>query len=148
MSTIQAEMPVLARHQGDWVGTYTVVDAEGKILDKHESHLTCLFPEDGSSPYYQTNRYKWGDGKVEEYEFPGMYQDKKLLFDTERINGEAWEIDESTVILKFTYKEKPEIYVYEMINISPDNNYRSRTWHWFNNGKLFQRTLIQEERMR
>ncbi|MDJ0675043.1 MAG: DUF3598 domain-containing protein [Calothrix sp. MO_167.B42] len=147
MSTIKQEMPVLTRHEGDWVGTYTVVDAEGKILDKYKSHLTCEFPEDGSSPYFQTNRYSWENGKVEEYDFPGMYADKKLLFDTERIQGEAWEVDDSTVILRFTYKEKPGIHIVEMIYLSPDNNYRSRTWHWFNNGKLFQRTLIQEERM-
>ena len=36
MSTIKTAMPVFSRHQGDWVGTYTVVDAETKIIDKHE----------------------------------------------------------------------------------------------------------------
>jgi hypothetical protein len=148
MSTIKEEMPVLYRHQGDWIGNYTVVDVEGKIIDKYESHLTCQFPEDQAYPYYQINRYQWIDGKKEEYEFPGLYCDKKLWFDTERIIGNAWEVDNSTVILYFSYKEKPEMSLYEMIQISPCNNYRARTWHWFHNHQIFQRTLIKEERLK
>jgi hypothetical protein len=141
-------MPVLARHEGDWVGTYTLIDIEGTILDKHNSHLTCQFPESGSYPYYQINRYNWPDGKREEHQFPGTYRDKKLWFDMERIQGHAWEPDDSTIILHFTYKATPEIYLYEMIQISPCGNHRARTWHWFKNDQIYRRTLIQEERMR
>ena len=39
MSTIKSEIPLLVRHEGDWIGTYMVVDGEGKIIDKHESHI-------------------------------------------------------------------------------------------------------------
>jgi len=148
MSTIREEMPVLARHEGDWIGTYTLVDTEEKILDKHESHLTCEFPENSPYPYYQINRYQWADGKKEEHLFPGTYRDKTLWFDTERIEGKAWEVDNSTVILWFGYKTMPNMHLYEMIQISPCNNYRARTWHWFNNHQIFRRTLIQEERLR
>jgi len=148
MSSIREEMPVLVRHEGDWVGTYTVIDLEGNILDKHQSHLTCQFPEDSPYTYYQTNRYNWPDGKREEHQFPGMYRDKKLWFDTERIDGCAWEADDSTIILRFNYKTMPEMSLDEMILISPCNNYRARTWHWFKNHQIYQRTLIQEERRR
>jgi hypothetical protein len=148
MSLIREEMPVLVRHEGDWVGTYTVVDVEGKIIDKHESHLTCQFPEDDAYSYYQINRYKWSNGKQEEHQFPGTYRDKVLWFNTERIDGKAWEVDNATIILWFSYKTAPDMYLYEMINLSPCNNYRFRTWHWFKNHQLFQRTLIQEERLR
>lgn len=148
MSNIREGMPVLARHEGHWVGTYTFIDTTGKILDSHESHLSCQFPENGTHPYYQINRYKWSDGKQEEHEFPGSYKDNKLWFDTDRIQGKAWEADDSIVILWFSYKTNPEMSLYEMIYISPDNNNRARTWHWFKNNKIFQRTLIQEERVR
>jgi hypothetical protein len=148
MSDIRDEMPVLVRHEGDWVGTYTFIDLDGNILDKHESHLSCQFPGDSSYDYYQINRYKWADGKQEEHQFPGTYRDKVIWFDTERIDGKAWEVDDSTIILRFGYKTIPNAYLYEMIQISPCNNYRSRTWHWFKDNQLFQRTLIQEERLR
>jgi hypothetical protein len=148
VTDIRAEMPVLVRHEGDWLGTYTLVDLEGNILDRHQSHLTCEFPESGPYPYYQTNRYTWSDGKKEEYKFPGTYRDKTLWFNTERIDGKAWEIDDNTIILYFSYKEVPTMSLYEMIQISPCNNYRARTWHWFKDDRIFQRTLIQEERRR
>ncbi len=147
MTSIREEMPVLVRHEGDWVGTYIVVDTQGKILDEYKSHLTCEFPSNSPYPYYQTNRYTWSDGKKEEYKFPGTYRDKALWFDTERVDGKAWEVDDSTIILRFSYKGIPEMSLHEMIQISPCNNYRARTWHWFKNGKLDRRTLIQEERM-
>lgn len=67
---------------------------------------------------------------------------------TIEVRGKAWEVDDATVILWFSYKTMPEMYLYEMIQISPCSNYRSRTWHWFNNHLLFRRTLIQEERLR
>jgi hypothetical protein len=143
---IRDEMPVLARHEGDWVGNYTRIDLEGNILEKHDSHLTCQFPEDGPYPYYQINRYKWANGKQEEHQFPATYRDKKIWFDTERIQGKAWEVDDSTIILWFGYKTIPNTYLYEMIQISPCNHYRSRTWHWFKDHQIYQRTLIQEER--
>ncbi|NEQ53825.1 MAG: DUF3598 domain-containing protein [Leptolyngbya sp. SIO3F4] len=147
MSTIREEMPVLTRHEGKWAGTYTVIDNDGKILDKHKSLITCEFPEGQPHPYFQTNRYTWADGKVEEYQFPGMYRDNKLWFDTERIEGKAWDADDSLVILWFAYKEIPDAFVYEMIHLSKCNHHRTRTWHWFKSGEIYQRTLIKEERV-
>jgi hypothetical protein len=148
MSNIREEMPVLARHEGEWFGTYTVIDAEAKILDQHESHLSCLLSPAGGHDYYQINRYTWATGKQEEHQFPGTYRDKKLWFDTERIQGHAWEADDATMILWFSYKTIPDCYIYEMILISPCNHYRTRTWHWFKNHQLVRRTLIQEQRQR
>ena len=146
MSIIREEMPVLTRHEGKWAGTYTTVDNDGKILDQYESFLICEFPEDKPYPYFQTNRYTWADGKVEQYQFPGMYRDQKLWFDTDRIEGHAWEADGSIVILYFAYKGIPNAYIYEMIHISACNSHRARTWHWFKDGEIYQRTLIKEAR--
>jgi hypothetical protein len=76
MSNIRLEMPVLARHEGEWEGTYTLVDKTGKVLDIYPSHLSCQFPENSPYSYYQINLYTWADGKQEEHQFPGTYQDK------------------------------------------------------------------------
>lgn len=43
--SIREEMPVLARHAGEWTGTYTLIDTSGKILDHHQSHLVANFPK-------------------------------------------------------------------------------------------------------
>ncbi len=144
--SLRDEMPVLARHEGDWSGTYVYVDAHGNIIDQHESHLSCRFPTDGTSGYYQINRYTWADGRKEEHRFPATYRDRKVWFDTERIKGYAWEVDDKTIILTWIYKDDPSIYLYEMIQISTCGKHRARTWHWFKDGQLIKRTLINEER--
>jgi hypothetical protein len=148
MVNIREKMPVLARHEGDWIGEYLQVDPTGNILDRHESRLTCQFPETGEYDYYQINRYTWADGRREEHGFLGIYRDNALWFDTERITGKAWEADNATIILHFSYKGSPGSYLYEMIQISPCNNYRARTWQWFKDNRIDRRTLIQEERVR
>ncbi|HLO87885.1 MAG TPA: DUF3598 family protein [Nostocaceae cyanobacterium] len=148
MSIIKTEMPVMARHEGEWNGYYTLVDTQGNVLDKYTSHLSCQFIEQDPYSYYQINRYQWPDGRQEEHHFPGIYKDKKVWFDTERLQGHAWEVDNTTIMFLFTYKGIPGSYLYEVIFLSPCNNYRSRTWHWFKNDQVYQRTLVQEERVK
>jgi hypothetical protein len=145
---IRDEMPVLVRHEGEWVGRYIYVDAAGQIVDQHASHLTCSFPADGSGDYFQINRYTWDDGRTEEHRFPATFKDGKIWFDSERILGHAWEVDDKTVILTWHYKTDPGNYLYEMIQLSPCGNHRARTWHWFDNGELVRRTLIKETRLK
>ena len=147
--SIKDEMPLLARHEGEWEGTYTFIDRDGNVTDRHRSHLTCAFPADGGEfPYQQTNHYEWDDGRTETINFPARYADKKIHFDTDRINGSAWEVDENAIVLTWVYKAQAGITLYELINLSPDGDHRARTWHWFKDGKLFQRTIINERRVR
>jgi hypothetical protein len=147
MSLIKTEMPVMARHEGEWSGSYTLVDTEGKVLDKYTSHLSCQFRENEPYSYYQINRYQWTNGKQEEHHFPGIYRDKKVWFDTERLEGNAWEVDDATVMFRFSFKSLPGSYLYEVIFLSPCSNHRFRTWHWFKNDQVYQRTLVQEKRI-
>lgn len=144
---IREEMPLLARHDGEWEGTYTFIGRDGTVIDHHRSHLSCRFPDDPEFPYHQVNHYTWDDGREETIEFPARYADGAIHFDTDRIRGRAWEIDDSTIVLNWVYKAQEGITLYEMINLSPDGNDRARTWHWFNDGKLFQRTIINEHRV-
>ncbi|MCX7594082.1 MAG: DUF3598 domain-containing protein [Fischerella sp.] len=148
MSTIKKEMPLLARHQGEWEGIYTIIDAAGNVIDKHHSYLIHQFPENGSYPYDQINKYTWEDGKYEEHHFPATYQDKKIWFDTDRLQGYAWQVDDSIMILWFKYKALPEAHMYEMIHLSSCGNYRDRTLHWFKNNQVFKRTMMQEHRVK
>ena len=40
-----------------------------------------------------------------------------------------------------------DLYLYEMIQIADNAKTRARTWQWFKNHILFQRTLIDENRV-
>jgi hypothetical protein len=141
-------MPVLARHEGEWEGEYIHVDANNTVIDRHKSHLQCMFPDKGPHAYHQINTYTWPDGRREELHFPATYRDGQIFWDTERIVGRAWEIDPRTVVLTWTRKDAPGTYLYEMIQISEDNRNRGRTWHWFENDRLVKRTCITERRVK
>jgi hypothetical protein len=141
-------MPVLARHKGEWEGEYIHVDADNREIDRHASHLKCSFPEDGPFAYYQINTYRWADGRTEELHFPATYRDGRIWWDTDRIEGSAWEVDARTVMLTWVRKGEPGTYLYEMIQISADGDHRGRTWHWFENDQLVKRTCIKERRIR
>ena len=80
MSEIKEGMPLLARHEGEWKGVYTYIDPDGNIIDKHKSHLSCTFPEEGEYDYVQINRYEWEDGKKEERIFPAVYRGLLSVF--------------------------------------------------------------------
>lgn len=146
--SIRSEMPVLARHEGAWTGTYLHMDIDGRELDRHLAHLQCSFPDDGPYAYYQVNTYEWADGRREEIHFPATYRDRQVFWDTDRILGRAWEVDPRTVMLTWTRKGEPQTYLYEMIQISDDGQNRGRTWHWFENDLLVRRTCIKEKRVR
>lgn len=145
---IRTGMPVLARHEGEWTGEYVLLAPDSSVVDRHESHLICSFPDTGEFDYFQQNIYTWSDGRVETNNFPAVYRDGRIWWDTERIAGSAWEIDERTIMLTWTRKDMPGSYLYEMIQINAENNGRARTWHWFQEDRLVNRTCIRESRYR
>ena len=147
MQDIRTQMPVLARHEGHWSGHYIHVDGDNREIDCHAAQLQCIFPDSGEFEYYQINTYIWADGRREEIHFPAKFKNGAIWWDTERIRGRAWELDERSVVLTWTRKDLPGSYLYEMIQISSDNDHRSRTWHWFVDDRLVKRTLITEARV-
>jgi hypothetical protein len=143
---IRAGMPLLARHEGEWEGEYTHVDSSGTVVDHHRSHLTCSFPPTGD--YVQINRYTWPDGRTEVHEFPGRYDGYgRMIFDTERIRGITWALDENTIYLTWVYKSTDPAVdqrLFELIVLSDDGRHRSRVWQWLEHGVCVRRTLINE----
>jgi hypothetical protein len=145
--SIKQEMPLLARHEGEWHGTYTFVDREGNIIDQHRSVVHNTFPAEGSHPYFQTNDYAWDDGREEHLEFPATYADRKIFFRTDRMDGFAWEVDDHCIVLTWHYIADPTVTLYELIYLDNTGTNRTRTWHWLKDGVCFQRTLINEKRI-
>jgi len=153
MPTFKQQFPLLARHEGVWDGVYRYFDAAGNKIDEHRSRLVCRFPDSGQHGYHQTNYYSWADGRTDLRDFPanaGPTGDK-IIFDSELIDGWAADVQldtaARTTMLYWERRSEPGIYLYEMIQISDDGQSRSRTWHWFRAGVLFQRTLIDEHKV-
>ena len=145
---LREEMPLLARHEGVWDGTYKYYNAAGALVDEHTSRLFCRFSDDPAFPYHQTNYYTWADGRTDIRDFPATYRDKRIWWDNDLIIGSAWEVGEDhekrAMMLYWQRTGDPSLYLYEMIQISGDGANRCRTWHWIRNGMLETRTAIEE----
>ena len=146
--TLKEKIPLIARNEGVWEGTYRHVDADGKPVDEHRSRLICRFPTDDD--YHQTNHYYWPDGRTEVRDFPSRVEQNRLVFFTE-IDGWAAEVPlddyNRTMMLYWKRKGDDTLYFYEMIQLSDCGLYRSRVWQWFRDGRLAQRTLIDEAKV-
>lgn len=140
-------MPIMDKHLGEWRGEYIHVDADGKIVDRHASHLFCRIPEDGSFSFIQTNTYTWDDGRQEVFDFGGRVENEIAYFDTERITGEMSQVDDLTIVLTWSYKDDPDNYLYELIQLSRDGRHKCRTWHWMDGDRLVKRTIISETKV-
>ena len=142
------DMPLLARHEGVWDGTYSYFNAANEKVDEHASRLLCRITGEDDIPYHQTNHYRWPDGSYETRDFPATYRDGRIWWDNDLIQGWAAEVPldnlNRTMMLYWQRTGDPSLYLYEQIQISDCGQNRCRTWHWIRNGMLETRTAIQE----
>jgi len=145
---LRTAMPLLAANEGIWEGVYRHYDAEGRMLDEHQSRLVCRILDAGPVPYHQSNHYTWADGRTEVREFRAGFANGRLVFDNVLISGWAAEValddHRRTMMLNWVRKGEPETYLYEMIQTSDDRRSRARVWQWLRAGKTHMRTLIDE----
>lgn len=131
-------------HEGRWEGVYTHIDTAGRVLERHQSSVTCVFPETGPYAYVQYNRFTWDDGRVVETQLPGVLREGKLWWDTDTFSGCAWQTDDDLILLNLKRKDDPGAHFVEIIALGASGVDRARTWHWFKDGALFKRTLCDE----
>jgi hypothetical protein len=139
-------MPNFARHEGNWIGTYTHITPAGDLVDTYEVRIFSEFPTEGGCDFRLNTHNIWADGRESRASFDTVYRDGRLWFDSDILVGSMWEVDDFTLYLRFGYRDDPAIEVCEMIQISKDGRNRARTWHWFRDEKLFQVTLTNERR--
>jgi hypothetical protein len=147
MNPIFQTMPHLLRHDGVWEGSYRVVDLDGRPLDEHRSRIEVRFPLSGPAHYTQSNLFTWSDGRQTRGEYPGTCVGGVLVWDNPLIRGSAWCVDPRSTVLRWQRHDNPGAELYELIVINENNDRRSRTWHWFRDGAVYQRTLIDEQRV-
>lgn len=148
---IALRMPLVAAQEGVWRGEYVHLDGDHREIDRHRSMLVCrLFDgPDGEARLVQSNIYDWPDGSREIRFFDGVLQGERICIANVNING--WvaplAMDETarTIMVLWTRAGEPDFRYYEMITVSEDGLAKNRTWHWYRKGRLFQRTLINEE---
>ncbi|MEM7504032.1 MAG: hypothetical protein AAF417_18460 [Pseudomonadota bacterium] len=143
---VSASMPALLRHEGVWRGRYRTVNLDGAVVDEHDSEVECIFPTDGPYHYVQRNRFEWSDGRVHKVEFGGVLRGARVYWDTEAFRGYGWATVDDVVLLTLERKDVANASFTEIIVLGADGANRARTWHWFKDGRLYQRTLCDEYR--
>jgi hypothetical protein len=138
-------MPHMRAHEGRWVGTYTHLDAKAQIIETHDSDVRCEFPDAGPFAYIQYNCFTYPDGRVERAQLNGIFRDDRLWWDEPTFSGSAWETKDGLILLHLDRKDMPGVSFWEII-LPPENNKRSRTWHFVKDGSLIRRTLCDEHR--
>lgn len=140
-------MPVMLSHQGVWEGIYTHLNDRTEIIDQHSARVTCEFPDDGPFVYIQHNHFTWSDGRELKATLPGVYKDHRLWWDTDTFHGSAWQTKDDLILLNLERKDEPGAHFIEIIAMGDTGEHRSRTWHWFKDGRLYKRTLCDEKRI-
>lgn len=147
MNPIRQNIPLLARHEGIWEGEYTHVAPDRSVQEQQLFRILVEFPDDDLMAYRQTSHYWWPDGRTQQLMYEGEYRDGRVVFDTGRIRGACWQVDDLTIYIRFGFHDEPGGYVCEMIQLSPDGEHRARTWHWFRDHQLWRITLVREHRI-
>ncbi len=150
-SIIEERMKVLARVKGRWRGTYLEQTPDGMEVDRYDFFLDISFPDEPGAAYRQVTRYRWPDGRQVEHVFDAGFVETNgipaVTWDHEIMSGRMFEIDDSTIQLRFSYKGAEQIQVQESMFVSPTGAHRMRTWHWFKGGEPYRKTIVQEHRV-
>jgi hypothetical protein len=144
MTLLSDAMPTLLKHAGTWAGTYRHLDVSGALLDEHQATVRCEFPAEGPFAYIQYNHFTWADGREARAELPGVFRDGKLWWDVPTFSGSCWETDDGILLLNLERKDAPGARFFEIIVLGDTGQHRARTWHWFQDGQLYKRTLCDE----
>lgn len=146
-SELAERMPAMLLHEGTWEGTVRFVDVNGDEIDRYASRVDCEFPDDGAYAYVQRNHNVWEDGRTVDFEFGGVLDGNRMVWDTERFKGYGWQTEGDVLMLTLERLDVPDTSFTEIILIGADRDRRARTWHWFRDGRLYQRTLCDERRV-
>jgi predicted dehydrogenase len=146
LNPVRQYIPLLARHAGVWEGRYRHIDPDGREQETCLFRIAVEFPDEGAA-YRQTSHYWWPDGRTDQLIFEAQYADGRLHWDSGRIRGSLWALDDMSFYLRFAFTEDPGSEVCEMIQLSADGEHRARTWHWFRGGRLWRITLVSERRV-
>jgi len=140
------ELRLFPKHTGIWEGTYTRINAEGKMLDRWKSRLTIRMMENGQ--YHQVNQYFWEDGFEECLDFGicNFNEKGELIFENPRLSGKAWETGRSVVLI-WEYKHRPGMTLFEQIDLIGDDDHRIRVWKWSENDDFHGITMIEERKV-
>jgi hypothetical protein len=145
-------MPLTARMEGVWEGTFRRYDAAGALQDTLPSRIIIRFLPDGSpNDYAQTNILRPPGRPEQRIESVGRWDVDRLRFSNARLEGWAQDVAADpaglTSVFHMTYKDGSRMIVSEVVSLAPDGRRRSRATQYMVDGQIIRRTLIDETKV-
>ena len=131
---------ILAGMKGVWEGTYTVVSADGKLLERFPSRQEGWL--DGTD-WTEKVVYLKDDGEVVQY-FHAVVAGDEVAFGNDQIWGQTTRAGEQMIVFTFGWTGRPGERIVECSR--PDGDYRTRIWQHFEDDRLTRITMIEEKR--
>jgi hypothetical protein len=132
----------LSHIAGVWLGTYTHLTPDGKLLDQYASRQECRLEGD---KWYERIVYHVGTSQEQTLDFRARFDGDELIFDDAQFHGESIRVNEEVSIFDYYWKDRPHIRIVETIVFSRHDR-KSRVWQTFEHGQLTKVTIIDERR--
>lgn len=133
---------ILRDMSGVWQGTYTVLGADGSLLERFESRQEgrmegtdwtekVVYLREGAEPAVRHYR--------------AIVDGDSVRFVDEEMWGSTHRAGDQAILFTFGWNHRPEERIVEMS--MPTGDYRTRLWQHFEDGKLSRLTMIEERRI-
>lgn len=156
-AALKSKLPVMAKNEGVWAGTYRRYGSDGSLMNEFASRVVMRFRSDAPEQemYHQTNIYRFSDGKGQVIDSKGWFDGQRLNFGSDRdISG--WAADDLTdpngqtcLLFMAVNTATPQLakgtICYELVQLSAFGQYRARAAQYVNDGRIVMRTMIDEE---
>ena len=147
---LRRRMPLTAKMEGVWEGTFRRVGPKGEIIEALPSRITVqLLPDGEAYDYRQINVLNPDGDEEQRIESYGKWDVDRLRFFNGRLEGWAKAVaaDEAgqTAVFLMEFKDGSGLTVSEVVSFRPgDPDARMRATQYMRDGRIVRRTLIDE----
>ena len=147
---LRRRMPLNAKMEGVWEGTFRRVGPKGEIIEALPSRITVqLLPDGEAYDYRQINVLNPDSDEEQRIESYGKWDVDRLRFFNTRLEGWAKAVaaDEAgqTAVFLMEFKDGSGLTVSEVVSFRPGNpDVRMRATQYMRDGRIVRRTLIDE----
>ena len=147
---LRRRMPLTAKMEGVWEGTFRRVGPKGEIIEALPSRIIVQLLPDGEAYDYRQISVLNPDGDEEQrIESYGKWDVDRLLFFNGRLEGWAKAVaaDEAgqTAVFLMEFNDGSGLTVSEVVSFRPGNpDARMRATQYMRDGRIVRRTLIDE----
>jgi len=133
----------LASITGVWEGTYTHLTPGGTLIESYGSRQETRLE---GERWYERISYLRDGAEPEVLDFRAAFEGDELVFGSADFEGRTRIVDGRFLLFPYRWTAEPEVEVVELITFTGED-YRSRLWQRFRDGRLERLTVVEEHRV-